>query len=77
MDLRGGDRLPIYAGTFFPPLRQHGMPDRLPRAGLRSEEAGELIDRRPQDLSLQEMYEVAQAENARPHDCKTARCLWP
>lgn len=27
------------------------------------EEAGELIGRRPQDLSLQEMYEVAQAEN--------------
>lgn len=63
MNLHGGATYRYMLQNLFPPLRRMEM-----RIGYRvrpfsMDEAGELIGSRPQDLSLQEMYEVAQAEN--------------
>ena len=63
MDLQGGEPYKYMLQTLFPPLRRMEMEiDHRVRA-FKPDEAGELIGNRPQDLSLQEMYEVAQAEN--------------
>ena len=63
MDLRGGDPYRYMLEHIFPPLRRMEMRIDYRVRAFDPEEAGELIGRRPQDLSLQEMYEVAQAEN--------------
>lgn len=63
MDLQGGEPYKYMMRHLFPPLRRMEMRiDYLVRPFAR-EEAGELIGSRPQDLSLREMYEVAQAGN--------------
>ena len=63
MDLRGGNPYRYMLEHIFPPLRRMEMRIDYRVRAFDPEEAGELIGRRPQDLSLQEMYEVAQAEN--------------
>lgn len=63
MDLRGGDPYKYMLKNLFPPLRRMEMEIDYRVRPFGTDEAGELIGSRPQDLSLREMYEVAQAEN--------------
>lgn len=63
MDLRGGEPYKYMLKKFFPPLRRMEMEIDYRVRPFGTDEAGELIGSRPQDLSLREMYEVAQAEN--------------
>lgn len=63
MDLRGGNPYRYMLEHIFPLLRRMEMRIDYRVRAFGPEEAGELIGRRPQDLSLQEMYEVAQVEN--------------
>lgn len=63
MDLQGGDPYKYMLRTLFPSLRRMEMEIDYRVRAFKPDEAGELIESRPQDLSLQEMYEVAQAEN--------------
>lgn len=63
MDFRGGDPYRYMLRNLFPPLRRMEMRIDYSVRPFSMDEAGELIGRRPQDLSLREMYEVAQAEN--------------
>ena len=63
MDLRGGEPYKYMLKNLFPPLRRMEMEIDYRVRPFGTDEAGELIGSRPQDLSLREMYEVAQAEN--------------
>lgn len=63
MDLHGGAPYRYMLENLFPPLRRMEMRIDYRVRPFALDEAGSLIDTRPQDLSLYEMYEVAQAEN--------------
>lgn len=63
MDLQGGDPYTYMLHTLFPPLRRLEMQIDYRVRAFGTDEAGELIGHRPQDLSLREMYTVAEVEN--------------
>lgn len=63
MELRGGAPYKHMLHTLFPSLRRMEMEMAYRVRAFGPDEAGDLIDSRPQDLSLQEMYEVARAGN--------------
>lgn len=64
MRLQGGKPYKYMLQNLYPPLRRMEMKIDYRVRAFRTDEAGELIGTRPQDLSLQEMYEVARAENS-------------
>lgn len=63
MDLDGGAPYRYMLEKLFPPLRRMEMRIDYRVRPFAPDEADSLIESRPQDLSLYEMYEVARAEN--------------
>ncbi len=64
MDLAGGEPYRYMLRTFFPPLRRMEMEVAYVVRSFETVEAEELIDERPQDLSQEEIYEVARRRNS-------------
>ena len=62
-NLSGGDTYRYMLRNFFPSLRRMEMKINYTVSGLSIREADSLMDSRPRDLSLYEMYEVARSRN--------------
>ncbi|MDI9604883.1 MAG: DUF3868 domain-containing protein [Bacteroidota bacterium] len=63
MDLAGGEPYRYMLRTLFPPLRRMEMEVAYVVRSFETVEAEGLIDERPQDLSQEEIYEVARKRN--------------
>ncbi len=72
MDLGGGVPYNYMLEHLFPALRRMEMEVRYRVRSYRPEEVGRIYDSRPQDLSQEEIYEVAQRRN----DASTPRHLY-